>query len=195
MAREKGIFNVAANYEPLIGRPFDARQLVKYKSDLTDIDSWVDGKKYLYDGMFVSVAGDTPENNGLYILKNRLKFQEESSWVKLAEEPSLDKMGGFLVVQTLEERNELDELSNGTHVYVVDLDVTYIWKNNKWVQKSGNIDVEEIAGTHLFVIDGKLAVDATNVVEKGSTKLVTSGAVFDHVEDIVGDIEDVLERI
>lgn len=92
MAREKGIFNAASNYEPLIGAPFDARSVVNYKSDLIDPNSWVDDKKYLYNGMLVSVAKDTDENNGLYRLNNRLQYTDYSAWEKIAELKDLEKI-------------------------------------------------------------------------------------------------------
>ena len=85
MAREKGIFNASSNYEPLIGAPFDARCVVNYKADLIDPESWVEGRKFLYNGMLVSVTKDTDENNGVYRLNNRLAYTEYSAWKKMAE--------------------------------------------------------------------------------------------------------------
>jgi hypothetical protein len=85
MARNFGTFNVSANYEPTIGLPFDARQLVAFKEDLINPATWTNGNKYLYNGMFVSVGKDTEENNGLYILKNRLNYTSYDAWVKIAD--------------------------------------------------------------------------------------------------------------
>ena len=58
MAREKGTFQVAANYEPLIAAPFDARMLVGVKSDLTAPQTWQDlrGDAWVYVGMLVTVV-------------------------------------------------------------------------------------------------------------------------------------------
>jgi hypothetical protein len=39
MGRIRGVFNVSANYEPLVGGPFDARTVVGYKSDLINEDT------------------------------------------------------------------------------------------------------------------------------------------------------------
>lgn len=40
MARYRGNFTVAANYEPLKAAPFDARALVETKADLTAATTW-----------------------------------------------------------------------------------------------------------------------------------------------------------
>ena len=41
MQREFGTFPVAANYEPQVGAPFDARSLVKTKAALLDGATWL----------------------------------------------------------------------------------------------------------------------------------------------------------
>jgi hypothetical protein len=40
MSRYKGLFQVPANYEPLIRGPFDARELVETKADLINPATW-----------------------------------------------------------------------------------------------------------------------------------------------------------
>ena len=66
MARYKGIFKAAANYEPQIAAPFDARMLVDAKADLTDRSIWQqsNGDVWVYSGMIVAVAND--ENETLF---------------------------------------------------------------------------------------------------------------------------------
>lgn len=103
MAREKGIFNASSNYEPLIGAPFDARCVVDYKADLVDPNTWTEGRKYLYNGMIVSVTRDTDENNGVYRLDNRLLYTEYTSWKKIAETDELDNKANIESVYTKEE--------------------------------------------------------------------------------------------
>ena len=65
MARYKGTFTVAANYEPLIAAPFDARSLVETRSDLINPATWVrsDGGYWTYVGMVVSVSADIELSN------------------------------------------------------------------------------------------------------------------------------------
>lgn len=87
MARERGTFTVPSNYEPLKAAPFDARSLVQTKADLTAAPTWEqsNGDKWIYPGMLVVVCADVEENNGLYILSNDILYQQESSWIKLAD--------------------------------------------------------------------------------------------------------------
>ena len=85
MQREFGTFPVAANYEPQVGAPFDARSLVKTKEALIQSATWLqpDGGMHIYSGMLVVVWNDTESNNGLYILNNSNNYSLESSWTKL----------------------------------------------------------------------------------------------------------------
>lgn len=94
MAREKGIFQVSANYEPLKAAPFDARTLVAFKSDLTTEVTWVnDGIAWVYAGMLVVVHKDPDiRNNGLYILQSAEKYTDEESWLKLADITLIDEL-------------------------------------------------------------------------------------------------------
>lgn len=91
MARIKGSFITSNNYEVKKTAPFDARMLVKKKSDLTESLSWsITG---IYNGMIVAV-GDDPEksNNGLYMLADVDNVVSASSWIKFAELSDLDEM-------------------------------------------------------------------------------------------------------
>ena len=68
--RVPGVFNFSANFEALIAAPLDARGTVVNYSELTD-----SSLPYPYLGMVVAVTSDaTATNNGLYILKGRLKY-------------------------------------------------------------------------------------------------------------------------
>lgn len=91
MARIKGSFITSNNYEVKKTAPFDARMLVKKKSDLTESLSWsITG---IYNGMIVAV-GDDPEksNNGLYMLADVDNVVSASSWIKFAELSDLVEM-------------------------------------------------------------------------------------------------------
>lgn len=92
MARFKGTFEVPANYEPQKAAPFDARQLVENKSDLFLTQTWQDTNKdmWLYNGMLVSVSGDTETNyNGIYWLIDKNKYNQSSGWQKLADDSAI----------------------------------------------------------------------------------------------------------
>ena len=87
MARFKGTFSVAANYEPLIAAPFDARELVETQSDLTNPVTWAraNGDCWVYVGMDVRVVADPdPKLNGTYTLINE-DYTKLSNWRKSAD--------------------------------------------------------------------------------------------------------------
>ena len=155
MAREKGIFNASSNYEPLIGAPFDARSVVNYKSDLIDPDSWVEGRKYLYNGMLVSVARDIDENCGLYILKNRLQYTDYSAWSKVAELSDIErlqaqidelKQGGSSATE-LEFKNRFEFPNTGVVglLYVaIDENAIYYWDQSASIYRCAGRNYQEV---------------------------------------------------
>ena len=87
MARYRGTFTVAANYEPLTASPFDARELVGTKADLLAASTWQDenGDLWIYEGMKVIVQ----DEHALYILCNPISYFLEASWVKSANADDL----------------------------------------------------------------------------------------------------------
>lgn len=157
MAREKGIFNASSNYEPLIGAPFDARSLVAYKSDLIDPDSWVSGKKYLYNGMLVSVGKDTDENNGLYILKDRLNYTDYSAWEKIADITAINSLqtqidelkqssggGGSTELEFATRLNFPNTGTDGILYIATDENAAYYWNSANGTYKCVGRDYHEI---------------------------------------------------
>ena len=111
MARIKGSFITSNNYEVKKTAPFDARMLVKKKSDLTESLSWsITG---IYNGMIAAV-GDDPEksNNGLYMLADVDNVVSASSWIKFAELSDLVEMAKNIDALTKELgviKEELDK--------------------------------------------------------------------------------------
>ena len=92
MGRIRGVFTTSNNYEVKKAAPFDARMLVKKKSDLVDPSSWsITG---IYNGMIVAVGNDPEKaNNGLYMLTDIGNIDSLSSWIKFAELSDLEAMG------------------------------------------------------------------------------------------------------
>lgn len=82
MARYKGTFTAAANYEPLVGGPFDARELVDTKADLIAAKTWQqpNGDLWIYESMKVIVK----DEHAMYILLNPVSYFLESSWLRSA---------------------------------------------------------------------------------------------------------------
>lgn len=105
MARYRGNFTVAANYEPHKAAPFDARALVETKADLIAASTWVqrNGSIWVYSGMIVSVSSDIePKNNGVYVLTDAKNYHLEECWRKLAD-----------VVDIAELQEKIDNLEIG----------------------------------------------------------------------------------
>lgn len=84
MARYKGTFVAPSNYEPLVGGPFDARELVETKADLIAAKTWQqpNGDLWIYEGMKVVVK----DEHAIYILLNPISYFLESSWIRSANE-------------------------------------------------------------------------------------------------------------
>lgn len=139
MSRYKGTFAISANYEPLIAAPFDARQLVECKADLTSTKTWAraDGSVWTYAGMMVAVAQDTnPENNGIYVLIAE-DYTLQSNWRKQANSTDIDKLreeienisisgGGSLDIE-VDTMEDLPEIG--------DRNITYYVRENSSIQR------------------------------------------------------------
>ena len=131
MARYKGTFKAAANYEPQIAAPFDARMLVEARSDLILKSTWaqLNGDVWTYAGMIVTVASDVnPANNGVYMLMDA-DYTIASNWQKMASvaeiadlQTQIDNLevsgGGSLDVE-VETEELLPEEGNKNTTYFV----------------------------------------------------------------------------
>jgi hypothetical protein len=86
MARNKGTFNFAANFESLNKAPLDARQVVDFAADLLLLATWADndGNTWLFNGLMVAVVNDTTNNNGIYYLKDASNYTQAGAWEKLS---------------------------------------------------------------------------------------------------------------
>jgi hypothetical protein len=94
MSRYRGTFTVAANYEPLKAAPFDSRELVGCKADLTDPQIWQqeNGDIWVYVGMLVTVTQDVKaDDNGTYRLI-ALPYTDIENWVKQADEDDIERL-------------------------------------------------------------------------------------------------------
>ena len=81
MARNKGTFQFAANFEIKAAEALDPRMVVNKLSDLTNKETWpYDGDTlYVYNGMVVSVI----DEGALYMLINKDNVLNESSWIRM----------------------------------------------------------------------------------------------------------------
>jgi hypothetical protein len=80
MARDKGTFNLSANFEPRIQVPLDARMLVGNYTDLVNPTTWEDDESliWLFDGALVVVSNDP--SSGIYWLKDAANYTDYASW-------------------------------------------------------------------------------------------------------------------
>ena len=167
MAREKGTFQVSANYEPLKAAPFDARALVETKADLVSATTWIaDGELWIYSGMIVSVGMDpVKENNGIYFLRDVSQFQSfELGWIKLADlEALLDLQEQLNNISTqisfdisLETKAELPIIGNSNYTYYIRDNAEIL----KWDTEIGDyISYGNSSFEDIEIIDGGSAND------------------------------------
>ena len=123
MSRTRGTFNFAANLEPGVESPLDARLIVATKAELIDPSTWDNGSgQYrIYTGMPVCVTSDTSSNNnGMYYLSDKVTFTDISTWIKVgSENESVSKAGdtmtGPLITPAIIAINaSLNDVSIGT---------------------------------------------------------------------------------
>lgn len=109
MARSKGQFQIAANFEVKAAAAFDPRVAVDTKAELIMKDTWPNdgGDPYLYDGLLVSVN----EENKVYMLidKSKALNVDYSGWQEVG--------GGN--VEAVDIGSELDDpVTYATEQYV-----------------------------------------------------------------------------
>lgn len=103
MARSKGMFQFAANFEVKNAAALDPRMVVATKAELYNKETWpYDGETaYLYNGLVVAVT----EENELYMLVDAANFAVEASWKKISADASL------VVEDSLESISTVNALS------------------------------------------------------------------------------------
>ena len=95
MARNIGTFNFAANFEPLVEAPLDARMRVSNTTDLITATTWNNsGNIRLYNGLLVSVVDDpSTGNNGLWFLVDKDNYNVINSWIHIGSTIGFDASG------------------------------------------------------------------------------------------------------
>lgn len=159
MARYRGTFTVAANYEPLKAAPFDARMLVEAKADLTLVSTWQqsNGDLWIYNGMIVAVGSDVnAANNGVYVLLDASNYTEESSWQKLADTASIDNLqeqidnidisggSGLSDIEVATEADLPEIGTSGVTYYVLENNSIYRWQEEtqSYISFGGSADLD-----------------------------------------------------
>ncbi len=91
MGRIKGQASYASNFEVIKQAPLDSRMVVDSFADLMKPETWQDkdGNVWLYDGMPVIAldgGGIKPVKPRIYILKDKDKYTEASSWTESGQD-------------------------------------------------------------------------------------------------------------
>lgn len=103
MARNKGMFQFAANFEIKNSAALDPRMVVATKAELYNKETWpYDGETaYLYNGLVVAVT----EENELYMLIDAANYAVEASWKKIVD------VKQTVVEDSLESESTINALS------------------------------------------------------------------------------------
>jgi hypothetical protein len=159
MARNKGTFNFAANYEVLTVAPLDARIVVDNKADLINPAIWQDISNivWLYDGIVVSVVSDPfISNKGLYFLIDKNNYTDYNSWLKVNMIGSIDASG------TISTTFQLNNGDNGVMLKDAsgNLELVKFDGSTYANLKAGHLDVNTIKLDNLngilYAVDGSI---------------------------------------
>ncbi len=141
MSRSKGTFDFSANFESLIKAPLDARQLVGTFSDLLNPATWDDGNgnNWLFSGAIVSVSADsTPENNGIYFLKDSANFTGTTAWQKVGSGGS-NALSGLTDITIINPHTkDILQYSGGTWINTTPEDIFTFVQNGQTLKRSGS---------------------------------------------------------
>ena len=188
MARNKGTFNFAANFEVLTKAPLDARIVVDTKANLIDPTIWEDGdlNVWLYTGITVSVITDpSTTNNGLYFLTDETNYTDINYWAKVNTLGNIDASGTASVTWQLNngENGVMLKDSSG-NLEVVTFDGSTYADIAAGHLDINSIKVDTLNGA-LYAVDGSVYADPNAGVLKAydaslATNGITSAFTIDH---------------
>ncbi len=209
MARNKGTANVSFSFEVNSASPLDTRDVVEFKADLTDADTWTKGgMTYSYEGMGVYVQ----EEKKRYILKGddptvlanwQVDGADYDDTALQAE--MLKKAEGYI------ETNTETIKVGDTYTFVQDQIVTVTDGTNTYtgvvddlgavsIDIGGNVITLSTDGTGVVVLDNPAAAvfDENNItvvtetIHKIDSRLLPKGAAVD-TQDYLQDVLTVKE--
>lgn len=175
MARERGTFNFSANLEVKKQGALDSRLVIQTYAELTKAATWSDSdnKVWLYNGMIVSVVADTTGKNGVYMLTNNAKYNEEGSWTRI-DAKAADKT---VVIDNLESTSSTAALSANQGKVL----------NDKFTAHANNADIHFTAEerTKLTGIEAGAQVNKVTSVagKEGAVTLVKADVGLDKVDN------------
>lgn len=188
MARVRGTFNIEANYDSSVKKPFDARMLVPSYIDLTTKDNWylwdpktaaLTTKFIAYNGMLVVVADKTDiEHSGLYLLmdynaKKNPDVTKIENWIKI----------GDADLTVVEERlDALEALPKGVTIEQVEAQVDALRTEIAALDYLTESDLEGYATTD--VVSGGFA-DIRSYIDEQLANRITEESLASKLADYV----------
>lgn len=188
MARLRGTFNIAANYDSSVKRPFDARMLVPTYDDLINSENWylkdvetqtLTTTLIAYNGMIVVVADKTDmEHSGLYILmdynaKKNPDVTKIENWIKI----------GDADLTVVEERlDALEALPKGVTIEQVEAQVDALRTEIAALDYLTESDLEGYATTD--VVSGGFA-DIRSYIDEQLANRITEESLASKLADYV----------
>lgn len=140
MARSKGTFQFAANFEVKAAAALDPRVAVNDKSELINKDTWpFDGDSlYVYDGMIVGVVSE----QSLYMLIDSTKILDPqySGWLKIGSKSVVE-----VTYSELKELRNSNKLNIGTYYHITDYVTTISDVNADSIQQPFGLVVMAIS--------------------------------------------------
>lgn len=200
MARDRGTFNLSANFEPIIQVPLDARQMVPNYVDLVDPSTWKDGDGlvWLYRGALVVVANEP--SSGIYWLTDPENYTEYTAWEQAGStevgvvnvgDGSAGVFAGFDVTGNIELRTISG--SSGTTVeevgnqIIIGVDASYSGQSN-YGENVGSGDASLYLQKVGDALQFREILAGPNVTVDVSDNLVVIGATGGGGESIDGGV-------
>lgn len=204
MGRTKGTYTLTSNIEPKVGAPLDARTVVPLKTDLTANGTFdypyiglsvfvrEDNKRYTLIGTDPTVEanwreeGSGTSTSADHVTYDNTTSELESTNVQDAIDEIVDNLGSAAYKDVPESGNaDATQVVMGNDSRLTDsrnANDVYPWA--KSVNKP-SYTYSEIQNTP--TLGTAAAKDYTNSVTEDSTDLITSGAVYDALENIPSD--------
>ena len=172
MARTKGLLPFSGNFEPNTAEPFDGRSRVESKSDLTLEVTCLndDGNIYLYNGICVTVYGDTIiRNNGVYVLLDSVNI----------ETPDYTNIDNWIKIGDNAFSAEITTTVGEGVTYTIDHDINYIGVLGDTV--TINLPLEPIEYIEYTITDLRGDAETNPITINGNGKLINgeTSAIID----------------
>ena len=169
MSRDKGTFNLSANYEPRIQVPLDARMLVGNYTDLIDPSIWKDdgGLVWLFDGAIVVVAEDP--SAGIYWLRDSANYTNYTSWEIAGSATPYDPSILYSYIDGSLAQRDASITDLYSRIDIIDSSISYLVKWNS--SQDSSIERIDASITNLYSLVGDSSVTGAINIGVGSANI------------------------